>query len=121
MSAYKVIKTHYDGGANVFALTDPRLFFILVMKDIPYTQASGTSDMAKGISIALFRFPGGTHIYPCPAYLTLSNPESTFSPGALKHFIGFKIAQCDALSHCNSLKVDAQSYQLSSKTFLIIY
>ena len=54
MSAYKVIKTHYDGGANVFALTDPRLFFILAMKDIPYTQASGNSDMAKGIGIALF-------------------------------------------------------------------
>eukprot|EP00978_Attheya_sp_CCMP212_P000634 scaffold1239_cov52-Attheya_sp.AAC.2 len=65
-----------------------------------YTQASGSTDTAKGLGIALFRFPGGTKIYPCPAYYVPDNPSSTFLPGALKYFIGFKVAQCDALSHC---------------------
>eukprot|EP00978_Attheya_sp_CCMP212_P038747 scaffold195130_cov35-Attheya_sp.AAC.1 len=59
-----------------------------------YTQASGSTDTAKGLGIALFRFPGeGTKIYPCPAYYMPDNPSSTFSPGALKYFIGFKVAQ----------------------------
>jgi hypothetical protein len=71
------------------------------MKDIPYTQASGYTDMAKGIGLALFRFPGGSIIYPCPAYYAPSNLDSTCSPAALKHFIGFKITQCESLSHCN--------------------
>eukprot|EP00978_Attheya_sp_CCMP212_P038865 scaffold196845_cov59-Attheya_sp.AAC.1 len=66
---------------------------------MPYTQASGGTDTAHGLGIALFRFPGATKIYPCPAYYVPDNPSSTFSPGALKYFVGFKIAQCDSLSY----------------------
>eukprot|EP00978_Attheya_sp_CCMP212_P004074 scaffold8800_cov58-Attheya_sp.AAC.3 len=93
MSSHKVIKTHYDGGANVFALTDKSLFYIFKEANMPYTQASGGTDTVHGL--------GSTKIYPCPAYYVPDNPSSTFSPGALKYFIGFKVAQCDSLSHCN--------------------
>eukprot|EP00978_Attheya_sp_CCMP212_P035055 scaffold150453_cov70-Attheya_sp.AAC.2 len=91
-------KAHYDGGANVLALTDKSLFYILRRKICPI-QASGGTDTAHDLGIALFRFPGGTKIYPCPAYYVPDNPSSMFSPGALKYFVGFKIAQCDSLSH----------------------
>eukprot|EP00978_Attheya_sp_CCMP212_P013537 scaffold33993_cov66-Attheya_sp.AAC.2 len=100
--SYKVIKTHFDGGANVFALlTNKSLFYIFKEKNMPYPQASGGTDTADGLGMALFQFPGGTKIYPCPAYYVPDNSSSTFSPGALKYFIGFKVAQCNALSHCN--------------------
>eukprot|EP00978_Attheya_sp_CCMP212_P031387 scaffold118389_cov51-Attheya_sp.AAC.4 len=78
---------HIDGGANIFAI-----FYTLHLKTLSYTQASGSQAQSNGVGIALFRFAGTNKVYPCPAFYVPDNPVSSFSPGALKYYIGFKSA-----------------------------
>eukprot|EP00978_Attheya_sp_CCMP212_P003352 scaffold6911_cov32-Attheya_sp.AAC.2 len=40
-------------------------------------------------------------VQPTTMLYVPDNPSSNFLPGALKYFIGFKVAQCDSLSPCN--------------------
>eukprot|EP00978_Attheya_sp_CCMP212_P032210 scaffold124466_cov30-Attheya_sp.AAC.3 len=93
-SDFTILKNHIDGGANIFALTDKTIFYVLQVKYIGFTQASGAEAPARGTGIALMRFPGTSKIYPVPAFWfpIIQVPVSIFSPGALKHYLGFKSA-----------------------------
>jgi len=109
-SDFTILKNHIDGGANIFALTDKTVFYVLQVKYIGFTQASGSEAPARGTGIALMRFPGTSKIYPVPAFWVPDNPVSTFSPGALKHYLGFKSAAHEPLSHCQFIDSQEKNY-----------
>jgi hypothetical protein len=115
-SKYFIIRNHIDGGANIFALKDKKVFYILQIKDIGFTQASGSEASARGIGIALMRFPGTAKIYPVPAFWVPDNPVSTLSNGGLKHYLGFKAATHEPLSHCRF--IDSQDHSHLLKTIV---
>ena len=107
---FTLLLMHIDGGANIFAIKERHLFFRLYLRAQSYTQASGSLAISHGVGITLFRFPGTNKIYPCPAFYVPDNPVSTFSPGALKYYIGFKSAASEPLSHSSFTDPQDRNY-----------
>eukprot|EP00978_Attheya_sp_CCMP212_P001959 scaffold4052_cov64-Attheya_sp.AAC.8 len=101
---------HIDGGTNIFVITNKQLFYILHLKILSYTQASGSQAQLNGVGIALFRFARTS-----PAFYVPDNPVSTFSPGALKYYIGFRSALHEPLSHCSFIDPQDRAFVLHTQ------
>jgi hypothetical protein len=80
---------HFDGGANVFAVTDKRLFCFYFEVKCDVYQVSGSKFSAKGWGGLFVRLNDTVHII-APVFHCPNNPKNTFSPGALRIFSGFK-------------------------------
>jgi hypothetical protein len=78
-----------DGGANVWALTDRRLFYFYVEKESTIAQAGGTGMSSKAWGGVLIRLKQRIYLV-APVYHCPTNPRNIFSPGVLLDFCDFQ-------------------------------
>ena len=79
---------HNDGGANCFISNDLSHFTSYTPRPLQIKQLDGSKASALGFGLKLIQCPTTKSILPLwPTYYMPSNPQCTFSPTALKHYL----------------------------------
>ena len=89
MKIADLLDMHLDGGANVFAITDRRLFCFYFEVACDVFQVSGSKFSARGWGGVLIKLDNTIHMIS-PVFHCPNNPKNTFSPSALKIYSGFQ-------------------------------
>jgi hypothetical protein len=85
-------KEHNGGGANCFITNDLGHFTSYISKPIHVKQLNGSTIKALGYGLKLIQCPKSMIILPLwPTYFMPANPQYTFSPTALCHYLQYKI------------------------------
>jgi hypothetical protein len=82
---------YFVGGANVFAVTDKRLFCFYFEVKCDVYQVSGSKFSAKGWGGLFVRLNDAVHMI-APVFHCPNNPKNTFSPGALRIFLASSVS-----------------------------
>jgi hypothetical protein len=83
---------HNDGGANCFITNDISHFTSYLSKPLQVKQLNGSTVKALGYGLKLVQCPTTSTIIPLwPTYYMPTNPQFTFSPTALCHYLNYKI------------------------------
>ena len=87
------VSTDYnDGGANCFIKNDLSHFTSYISKPIYVNQLNGSTIKALGYGLKLIQCPKSMTIIPLgPSFFKPTNPQFTFSPTALCHYLHYKI------------------------------
>ena len=93
---------HNDGGANCFISNNINHFTNFIAKPILVKQLNGSTVKAIGYGLKLLQCPATKTIIPLwPTYYMPTNPQNTFSPTALQHYLHYKIVTI----HLDSLSI----------------
>jgi len=85
-------KEHNDGGTNGFISNDLSHFTSFLPKSLHVKQLSDRTIPALGYGLKLIQCLTTKIIIPLwPTYYMPSNPQCTFSPTALAHYLHYKI------------------------------
>ncbi len=88
---------------NCFICNDISHFTSFTSKPLRVKQLNGSTVPALGYGLKLIQCPSSLHIIPLwPTYYMPSNPQCTFSPTALKHYLPF---QSVCTTHLHSLSL----------------
>jgi len=104
-SLFTVVKDsieHNDGGANCFITNDMSHFTSFIPRNLQVRQLNGSTATAHGYGLKLIQCQTTKTIIPLwPTYFMPSNPQCTFSPTALKHYLCFNVTT----KHLESLSI----------------
>jgi hypothetical protein len=97
---------HNDGGANCFIKNDISHFTSFIPKLLQVKQLNGGMTKALGYGLKLRQCPTTKVINPLwPTYYMPSNPQCTFSPTALLHYLQYKTTT----THLDNLSITTSS------------
>jgi len=119
-------KEHNDGGANCFITNDINHFTSYLQNPIYVKQLNGSTVQALGYGLKLVQCPTTKVIIPLwPTYFMPNNPQCTFSPTALRHYLQYTITteHLASLSIVTStgIKLKLPSINIDSKHHLLDY
>jgi len=93
---------HNNGGANCFISNNINHFTSFIAKPLLVKQLNGSTVKAIGYGLKLLQCPATKTIIPLwPTYYMPTNPQNTFSPTALRHYLHYKIVTV----HLDSLSI----------------
>jgi hypothetical protein len=99
-------REHNDGGANCFIANDLSHFTSFLPKKLQVKQLNGCMAQALGYGLKLIQCPNTKTIIPLwPTYYMPTNPQCTFSPTALTHYLKYKATT----THLDNLRIITSS------------
>lgn len=108
---------HCDTGANCFISTDKANYTTFTASETKFQVVTGVFATAKGYGTIVCLFPPSATFYIIKnvPYMP-DNPDNTFSPGALKHFNGFKRASHEPFAQLSLVDNEGTKFRMPFTT-----